>query len=392
MLELKLEFLLGRAFALCRACAHEGGLYRIVAVHTDDLLGKVGGAEHVVAPRGDGHTLARKHKAEAGENASHIVLGDRCTEESVYLCGIEGDLAQRLFTGIEVYRAVDHVAGAEHLDKLAGAVDGGKCVFGVKSLFEAGGAFGPHALLFGGYADRRAEEVCTFEHYGGGAVGYLTVCAAHDARKRDSLFVVGDNERLCVEHVILIVERTEFLALCGAAHGDSRAVKALVVKCVHRLTVLKHDIVGDIDDIVDRTHAGRAESCSHPEGRGCDLNVFDDARGVARAEICRVDLYRKIIVYRIAVARTAHLGGVQLKFAVKGDRRLARKTDHREAVGAVGCNLEFDGGIRKAERLADIFAYHRREFLAEDEYAVADGTRHIMLGDVELAYGAEHTV
>jgi hypothetical protein len=62
-------------------------------------------------------------------------------------------------------------------------------------------------------------------------------------------------------------------------------LEVFVIKGVHRLAVLEHDEVGDVDKVVDRPHARGAEPFPHPPRRRGDLDIFDHAGDVAAAEL-----------------------------------------------------------------------------------------------------------
>ena len=173
------------------------------------------------------------------------------------------------------------------------------------------------------------------------------------------------------------------------AHRDGAAVEAGVVKGVHRLTVLEHDVVGDIDDVVDGAHARRAQAHPQPQRRGPDLHVFDHARGVARAEVGRVDRHLEVFVH--VVAALAHDRRRYMCGAAECGGSLAGKPDDRQAVGAVGRDLKLDHRVRQQQRLTDVGADLVGKGRAEDADAVLDGLGHVVRGQPQLADGAKHT-
>ena len=109
------------------------------------------------------------------------------------------------------------------------------------------------------------------------SVLYLAVRAAHNARERDRLVLVGDDEHVRAQRVVNIVERAEILALTCVSYDNGTAVEACIIKCVHRLSVLKHYIVRNIYNIIYGTNAGCTETHTHPERRGRDVHVLYNA-------------------------------------------------------------------------------------------------------------------
>ena len=83
----------------------------------------------------------------------------------------------------DVDDAVHHLAGAQQLHQLAGAVDGGQGVQGIQALFKLGAGLGAHAQGQGALADAGAVEAGGLEHHVGGVGDDLAVLAAHDARQ-----------------------------------------------------------------------------------------------------------------------------------------------------------------------------------------------------------------
>ena len=78
------------------------------------------------------------------------------------------------------------------------------------------------------------------------------------------------------------------------ANPDFPAGELLEVERVHRLSELEQHVVGDVDDVVDRAHAGGLQPRRQPGRRGPDGDV-GDGRRVARAQIRRFELDRHVV-------------------------------------------------------------------------------------------------
>ena len=376
--------------ALGGLAAEHRGLDHVVAVEAGDLLRQVGIMLDVRAPGGDDHAVAVHREAERGEDGDHILPREIGTEKTVYALNVK--VHSLLFggRGLHVDHAVDHLTGAEQLYELAGALDGGDGPFGIEPLFEFGGGVGTHTQGDGGLADGGAVEVCGLKHDSGGAVRDLGVLAAHDAGKTDGLFRVGDHEHARIDGALDAVEGGERLARLGAAHDDPVSADARVVKGVHGLAVFLHDIVRDIDDVVDRADTGGAQTAAQPRGGGLDLYVFDHPRRIARAESGVPDLHGEVVFDGIAVARALYLGRVQAEICAEGRRGFSCQTDDAQAVGAVVRDLEFHHAVGQTQDLPDVVAGPAG--LLQDEDAVLDGIGIVVGVETELAEGAEHTL
>ena len=62
-----------------------------------------------------------------------------------------------------------------------------------------------------------------------------------------------------IERVLLLVQRHDLLARARRAHEDGGAAQQVPVEGVHRLRELGHDVVGHVDDVVDRVQADGLE-------------------------------------------------------------------------------------------------------------------------------------
>ena len=89
---------------------------------------------------------------------------------------------------------------------------------------------------------------------------------AHDATDRGRTLGVGDDEHVGAQRAIHAVERAETLAGARTADDEPPSSKLREVEGVHRLPELEHHVVGDVDDVVDRTDAGRFEPIAQPVG------------------------------------------------------------------------------------------------------------------------------
>ena len=162
---------------------------------------------------------------------------------------------------------------------------------------------------------------------------------------------------------------------------------------MHRLTVLEHDVVCYIDDVVDRAHSGGAEAAAHPHRGGRDPHVFHDGCAVAAAKIDGIVLNGE--KGRYPVSDAAELGLLYAERSLVRNCALARKSDHGEAVGAIRRDLELNHRVGEVENLLYVFARlgERVETaVRQDEYPVLDSLRHIVQRKPELGDGAEHSL
>ena len=261
----------------------------VVAVEAGDLLREIGVVLHVAAPGGNQHRVPVKAETEVSENLAHRALVNVGAEQAVDPGRFQLHGSLRLLSGIDVDDALHDLAAAEQLYELTGALYGGQGVLRVKPLFVAGRGVGAHPERGGGAADGGAVEVGRLKEHHRRVAHDFTVLAAHDAADGHGLLAVADAEHGGRDGARVPVQGADRLALAGAADVNLPALDTAEIKGVHRLAVLEHDVVGDIDNVVDRADAGIAQPLLHPGRGGGDLHVFDHAGGVARAELRRLD-------------------------------------------------------------------------------------------------------
>ena len=124
-----------------------------------------------------------------------------------------------------------------------------------------------------------------------------------------------------------------------------------------------------------------ADALAQPFGGGPNLDVFDGAHRVARAEVAVLNV--NVDDLRDAAAAAVRLGLVQLEGALEGRARLACKADNAQAVGAVGRDLELDDGIIETENARHVETRLGVLFL-QNEDAVGDAVGELLLLGVQI--------
>ena len=259
----------------------------------------------------------------------------------------------------------------------------------IVSPSSAAGGLRAHAERGGRAADARTVEVCALKDDHGRVADDLGVGAAHDAGHRDGLFLVTDAQHVRRELTRIAVERLDGLTLARGAHDDLLAADAREVERVHGLAVLEHDVVGNIDDVVDRAHAAVAQALAHPRRGRRDLDVAHHARGVARAERRIVDADADVIVNVLAAA--GDLGRVQFQGLVKCHGGLTSQTDHGQAVRTVRRDLKLDHVVVHTDDGGNVVA-GLHAVLLHDPQTVLDGVGVVMQRQAELLERAHHAV
>ena len=268
-------------------------------------------------------------------------------QEGIDLPGIErnADLVRNGFA--DVHHALDRRAAAQLLHELAGAVDGRLSAGGVQALLENAGGIRAETDALGGFADVGAVEGGRLKENGLHLVGDLGILTAHDAGDADLLLRVADHEDVVVHLTHLAVQGLEHVAVLGPAHNDFVVRDGVQVKGVHGLALLDHDIVGDVDQVVDGADAARGQTPLHPVGGGADLDIRADTADVAAAQVGILHLDGDVVVdIALLILCGGHVGLHEGR--AESDGRLAGDPEQAVAVHAVGCDLIFKNGVAQA--------------------------------------------
>ena len=137
--------------------------------------------------------------------------------------------------------------------------------------------------------DGHRLEVRALEQDCSRRIADLRVEAAHHARNRQRLVAVGDQQVARIERARDVVERDKLARIACAAHDYLAAGDFAVVERMQRLTQFEHHVVGRVDDVVERAHPAKFKPAPEPRRRRPNLDSGHRERGIARAQIGRVD-------------------------------------------------------------------------------------------------------
>ncbi len=288
---------------------------------------------------------------------------------------------------IDIHTAADNGTRADQLDQFADAVRRSFAEVRVDTLFVTAGSLGPQYQSLGRGPDAVGDEVRGFDHDGLGVRFDLGVQTAHYAGHCDRFFGVVDHQHLVVQRSFGTVKGDKFFTVVCRVDNNLFAGKAFDVKRVHRLTVFEHDEVGDIDDIVDRTHARVDQSSLQPPRGILHLDVLDDSGHVSSAER-RLDFDLDIV---LGMSFFVLAGSFRIpQLGTEGRRRFSCHTDHGQAVRTVRSDLKVDDRVFELHRFGEIAA--ERIFLFEDPDAVFLVDRNDLVFKAQFPERAEHAV
>ena len=220
---------------------------------------------------------------------------------------------------------------------------------GVDALLPAVRALGAQPQALRGAEEAIWLEVRRLEKDVGRRLADLAVLAAHDPGERDRLGCVRDDQVLRLELPVDAVEGPQLLARLRAPDDDLAPVKLGEVERVKRVPEREHDVVGDVDDVRDRAHAGGEEPRLQPNRGRAERNLAEEPADVARAAFEVVDLD----LDRLLPGRLGVPARQRDKLQVVERRHLAGDSVDREQVGPVARRLHEQDVVDEREHITE---------------------------------------
>ena len=363
-------------------------VWNLVAVKSSNFLCHVSLAGNVHSVPWRNYLAVLYLKAKPCEIFNHVALWYFSTKELIYPLRVKINRLRCLVLVILINVSLYDLASTKLFNKLESSHKSLVALMWVKTLFISCRSVSSHAKLLGCSSYARTVKASRLKYNSSCIVHDAAVFAAHNACNSNRLVVVADGEHLVAQVVIHAVQSLDGLTVAGTADNNAAIGQALVVERMHRLAVLEHNIVGDINDVVDRTNAAGVQTLAHPRRSRLDLDILDNAGGVARAQVGVLDLDGHILVD--VVANALDLRGLDAERTVEGSRSLAGQTDHAQAVRAVGRDLKIGNPVVQTKHLLDVLA--NRSAGRQEKDAVFARIRYAAVGQTQLLERAHHAV
>ncbi len=327
----------------------------LVAVDARDLLGQVLVHVQVVAVARDraregAFATGRRDHAHARQQRCHLLAAEGQAEQPIGALhaqldplGGGGGLAARLDGA-----GRDPAAG-ELGEQPRRAVGRTRHARPIHAALEAVRRLAVQAVAARRQAHAHRLEVRALDQHVGGVPAHLAVGAAHHAGDRHRALGVRDHQVLRVEPPRLAVEGRDRLARRRAAHPDLAARQLAQIEGVERLAELEQHGVGHVDDVVDRAETRRLEARTQGVGGRRDAHAPHHATHVVEAAVAGVDADPD----RVGGGRARFLDGAggQPQRASEQRRDLARDTEQRRGVAAVGGETQLEHALAHRHRL-----------------------------------------
>ena len=190
-------------------------------------------------------------------------------------------------------------------------------------------------------------EICALKHYVLCCVVCARTLASENACDTHGLLGVADAQVVLAECVLLAVECDELSALGLCANYYLRALNHVGIEAVHRLAVCHHHVVGDVDDVVDRTQTDYLQLVLKPFGTLLNLTSADAHTCVALASLgvfnLNIDGQVVVVDCKLRAVGTVEQCGVAV--ALEPSVQVACHTPVAECVRSVGCDVNLDNPV-----------------------------------------------
>ena len=352
--------LIARDARIRRGCGlrhhRERRLELVEAVVTADLFDQIGFAQQIHAEgwrdRVPAVSRGADGEAEALENPDHLRVGDGGAEHAREPLAAQVQTLRLPRLRVDVDDRSGRLAGADLLHQPDRALDRDHLRVGIGAALEARRGLRLQPEPLAGAPDRRRLEVRRLEYHGRRRCRDFGGRAAHHPGDALGAIAIGDHQHVGLHLPFDAVERRAALARPGAPRRERRPGEAVQVVGMHRLAELEVDVVRDVDDVADRTDAGRLQARRHPGGRAAHPDVGDGGRE-PRTQLRVVDRDRDPIRRAEALrhGERCEPGVGRRQRQVVRRRHLAREAEDAERVGAVGGDLEVDHRVAAVQRL-----------------------------------------
>ncbi len=255
-----------------------------------------------------------------------------------------GNLPCGTRSGIIVHNAGHNLARAQKLYQMRRAVCRINCQIRVNALFIFAGSVCTQACFFCRDTNVGTIKACTLEQYRLRAFHNFGIFAAHYARNTDCLFRIRNHQHGRVKLAYVPVQRGNCFAFLCIPDDNMAVLDCFNAERMHGVPHLQHDIVCNVNDIVDGTHTSRTQTFAHPSGGRPDFYIFYHSRNISGAKhgILNINLYH-VLRTPFAFLLYGKLGIFERDIVCR--RRFPGNADNAVTVRTIGCNFKFHNVI-----------------------------------------------
>ena len=151
-------------------------------------------------------------------------------------------------------------------------------------------------------------EVSTLQDYIFCCFVSSTTLSTEDTCNTHRVFLIADCKIVLTKYMLFTVQSNELLTLVLILNDDVVTLNHVCIKTVHRLAVSHHNIIGNINDIVDWAQTNDIQFILQPLRTLLYLTIGNAQTSITTASICIFDSHinRKVmIINRESITRWA---------------------------------------------------------------------------------------
>ena len=199
-------------------------------------------------------------------------------------------------------------------------------------------------MTTGRLADPCGMEIGTLKHHVlRGFIGTTTLSAKHTGNTHRVLSI-ADSQVTIREFMLLTVKCLEGRTLRHRLHYNLMTFHHICIECMQWLTIGHHDIVSNVNDIIDRTQTNSGQLVFQPFGRLFHFTIGYAHTGIALAGllILNCHLNRQIVIVNIELRaiRTMHSRFVTI--ALQPGIKITGHSPVTQAVSTIGSNIHLN--------------------------------------------------
>ena len=212
-------------------------------------------------------------------------------QDFIGLAVTKGDFLWGKKGGIRVYGRLQQNAASGLENQLGGAAAGPLAQADIGPALEKVGGIRPQVELLGSGANVLRFETRGLDQHIGRTGFNFAVQTAHHTGQGNRLGLVGDQEHLIGQRMLLSIEGDEFFPSDRQTDNHRGHVPRLgraeqaEVKSVQGMAGFQHDVIGYVNHIVNAAHAGLFHGGTQPVRAGGDFHPAQQTGGVPRTKL-----------------------------------------------------------------------------------------------------------
>ena len=194
----------------------------------------------------------------------HFRFSYLCSQQCIDLLSVKRHSDRFFYFPVYVYGSAHYFSCAHLFYQLAGTVNCSFCIVRVQALFKLAGCIRTQSYSLAGLPDIYPVKAGSLKQHRLYIVCNHRVFSAHDSRDADLFLAVADHQHFFVQLSFLPVKGGKLIPILCGLNDNLSSRNGVQVIGMHRLAVLFHYIVRNIDQIIDRTDSHRCQPSLHP--------------------------------------------------------------------------------------------------------------------------------